>query len=46
MLEKKTQTVKFYQLDAGLEKATPAKRHRETVSQQKKTEKFWNILGL
>ncbi len=32
MLEKKPQTVKFYQLDAGLEKPTPTKRHREMVS--------------
>ncbi len=32
MLEKKPPAVKFYHLDAGLEKATPTKRRRKTVS--------------
>ncbi len=32
MLEKKPHAVKFYHLDAGLEKATPTKRRRKTMS--------------
>ncbi len=40
MLGKKPQTVKFYQVDAGLEKATPTKRRRKTAHNKRKHKNF------